>query len=249
MKKLLSVFICMIITFGLLYAQENEDFDNQFLPTFDEEDNSGSLDALQESNEIIAEENERIVQEIEEAEQRKQRERAAKWENKMRLRYLSVGLSAPFNFNTEKASGELYDTPFPLGISAQYTGSFSYTTFKTNLNWDFVKYTSGDKVNFLWTASLGFTPIHNDICFIGIYGTLGLLDEEIEKYSYTSYGASINAMYNFSDRFGLFLNIDATYRGKEKYKGDEEVAPYIPRYLDTWRVCPSIGFFYNFMKG
>lgn len=260
MKKLLYALCALtIFSFAFVCAEEADAMQDHFLPSLDDEDESGLLDALQDSTDIIAQENEKIAQEEakkqreqaarkERIAQAKQREREAKRQNKTLLGSVAVGANAPFTLNTNPKSKDGYDTPIPLGVSVYYIGNLSIFTFKTNLNWDFIKAKNDDSVRFNWIGSIGLTPIHNEYCFIGFYASMGLIDK-IEKYEYTSFGGSANLLLNLSGNFGMFANLDATYRSKAEYKGDEEVAPYVAHYLNTWRVCPSIGFFYTFMKG
>ncbi len=265
MKKILSMLlICVLGTFCFIYAEESDDsqpetdMENQLLQAFGGEESDSTLDALQDSNDLITEEDESSAQEKERIEREKEQEakakaqkkkeiRKKKSENKTMLGSIAVGANAPFTLNTSSNHKDKYNTPIPAGISAYIIGNFNIVAFKTNCNWDFIKAVEDDSVRFSWIASLGLTPIHNDYCFIGFYGTLGLIDK-IEKYEYTSYGGSVNMLVNLSDNFGLLMNLDATYRGKAEYKGDEEIAPYVAHYLNTWRVCPSIGFFYTFIK-
>ena len=170
-----------------------------------------------------------------------------KRENKPYVVYAGLGANAPFNLTTDSDT-TLNDTSFPLGISLHLVASAGWVSTKGNLNWDFIKYSEKTSAIFNGTFSFGITPIHNDYCFIGVYYTIGY--DEIENYSYPyAQGGSINMLFNFSKRFGMFLNCDATYRGNENYKGDEEIAPYAPRFLDSWRICPSIGFAFTFLRG
>ena len=155
----------------------------------------------------------------------------------------ALGPSAPFNL-TSDSDKTLNKLPFPLGISLHGVACYTYVSLKGNIGWDFVKYAEETSVLFGATISAGLSPIHNDYWFIALYGTVGF--EKIENYSYVSYGASGTVMVNVSDHLGIFINCDATYRATGDYKGDEEIAPYDPLFLKSWRVCPSIGISYIF---
>ena len=241
MKKLLLVFACVFLAFSFASAQENEDLQDSFLDSLGNDDFLGEL---QEANDIIEDENENIAQEKEAERQKQERIKAKKRQNKA-VTAFALGANAPFNLTTD-SDKTLNKLSFPVGVSAHLVGCWTYVSAKGNISWDFVKYAEKTSVLFGGTVSLGFSPIHNDYWFIGLYGTIGF--DTIENYSYTSFGASGTVFFNFSKRFGLFVNCDATYRTKGNYKGDEEIAPYEPLFLNTWRVCPSIGISYSFMR-
>ena len=157
----------------------------------------------------------------------------------------AIGADTPLNTGAQ-FDNIFGEQSFPLGISLHAISFYTYISLKSNMGWDFVQYSERATVLFGGTFSLGFSPIHNDYCFIGFYGTMGL--EEIDNYSYTSYGISAIGSFNFSDRFGIFVNCDALCRLKGVYKGDEEIPPYEPLFLNTWRIYPSIGIIYTFIR-
>lgn len=262
MKKLISILLAFaVFSFCFVFAEEDyddfQDMQDLFIQSLNNiEANSAFLDALDESNEIIEEENSRIEEEKKQAERKKELEKEMEKEAKERLRSMksknntmvsavSFGGNVPFALSANSPTNELGSVPF--GILLQYTGSSYFWSTKFNLNWDFIKYADNNSPHFIWTASLGISPVHNDYCFIGFYGTIG--SDKIENYSYTSYGGSIDMMFYFTERFGLSLNLDATCRGKAEYKGDEEIPPYLPLYTDSWRISPSIGFVFTFING
>lgn len=249
MKKILSIlFVGILLSFCFVYAEEVSGEDAL---------GTNPLDALQDFNKEIEEENEKILQEQEEEKRQKKRikqeekrqkaqERAEKLQPKNYITFVALGANAPFNISSNPDT-TLNDTSFPMGMSAHLVSSYMYVSFKGTVNCDFIKYSKKTSAIIGTNLSLGLTPIHNDYWFIGLYGSFGF--EKIEKYSYPSYGGSVNMLFNFSDRFGLFINCDATHRGTAEYNGDEEIAPYEPLFLNSWRICPSIGFSYTFMKG
>ena len=244
----------------------NADISRQMTPIYDIRDEGIKRKIAQKQQEKLEQqEQERIkIEEKQERERIKEQEKLEKekikareklekeieWEarkeNKDHITFASAGMNVPFNFSTNSDS-TLNKLSFPLGISAHLVSSYKYVTAKGNLNWDFIKYAEETAVIFGGTISLGITPIHNDFCFIGVYYTMGF--DKIENYSYVAYGGSVNMLLNFSKRFGIFINCDATYRGNEDYKGDEEIAPYDARFLKSWRVCPSIGVAFTFFRG
>ena len=200
-----------------------------------------------QEREKIKEEEKREREKLKEEEkQQKALERIEKLQSKNHITFISLGVNAPFNISYEPDT-TLNDTSFPLGMSAHLVSSYMYISGKGNVNCDFIKYSEKTSAVIGGTVSLGITPVHNSYWFIGLYGTFGF--EKIENYSYPSYGGSVNMLFNFSNRFGIFMNVDATHRGKATYEGDEEIAPYDPLFLNSWRICPSIGFSYTFMRG
>ena len=262
-KTAFMIFVLVFTSFCFLNAEENNDdlqslqeinLESQLLQALGEEENDSSfLDALEDSNDLITDENESIIQEKERIEQEKEAEKIAKQderkkkrENKGLSEYFGLGANILLNPYVDVENTEFDANQMPMGISLHWLGNYGFVTGKASLNWDFVKYTDKN-VSFVGCFSLGITPIHNDYCFIGFYGTVGA--EEIEKYSYASYGGSVNLLFNFPNRFGIFLNLDATCRTSGTYKGDEEIPPYLPAYTGTWRVCPSIGITYTFLRG
>ena len=245
MKKVLLFFLCIILFLNFVYTQNNDDSQNQF--AFEDEKVLDLLDALQESNEILSQKNDSIIQENEKNELKKKWIINGKKQNKDFLTVAALAVNVPFNLNSEP-SIVLNKTSFPLGISANYVTSYMYIAFKGTINYDFIKYSEKNSTIFGVTFSFGITPIHNDYCFIGLYGTF--CSEEIEKYDYTpSFGGSATALFSISNHLGIILNIDATYRGAAKYNGDEVIAPYEPIFLNSWRICPSIGVSYTINRG
>ncbi len=164
-------------------------------------------------------------------------------ENKTALTFVALGLNVPFNISSD-SDVTLNDNTFPYGISAHLQSSYMYISFKGNINFDFVKYSEKTSTLVGANLSLGASPIHNDYLFVGLYGTLGF--DEINKYSYIAYGGSAYIGFNFSEKLGLFFNLDVTRRSSEQYNGDEEEPPYDPLFIDSWRICPSIGLSYTF---
>ena len=241
---------------GLDLLQENidsqnfEDMHNQLVEALEEEFIIEGLDILQENNELIEEENTKIV-----IEQKKIKK--VKKNNQEILGYLSLGLNMPFYSNAESLEKDLNSGL--KGISFHYIGNIKKITFKGNLNWD---YTKTQNLLFSKTISIGYSPIHNSSCFIGLYGTLGF--DKIQEKTYTSPGLSGVLLYNMSDTFGVFINLDAislkeseekntSYSARNRnnlIEGDISIenTPSQPRNLNTWKICPSIGFFYNFAR-
>lgn len=244
MKKLFAVFL---FVFGICFfanAQEDEDLQDLVLPSLDDDD---FLEELQESNDIIDSENEKIAQE-EESERERERQANQRIEKERRenkyVGYIGAGLNAPFNLST--ISETLNKNSFPLGITATIFACGQYFAVKGNLNWDFAKYSENTSMIFSGSISPGLSFLHNDYWFVGLFGTFFF--DNIEKYSYNSYGASGTVAYNFFNRLGIFFNCDATYRSSGKWKGKGNTAPYSPRFLKSWRICPSIGISYNFFR-
>lgn len=260
MRKIFFILFIFITIFSFAYTQESidsqnfEDMHNQLLETLEEEEFTiEGLDLLQENNELIEEENRKIINEEKKIKENKKK-------NKDVLGYLSLGFNMPFYSNADSLEKDLNSSL--KGISLQYIGNIKNFTFKGNLNWD---YTKTQNLLFSKTISIGYSPIHNLSCFVGLYGTLEF--DKVADYSYKSPGLSGVLLYNMSNTFGVFINLDATYRSiKDEEKdtsystrycnnlieGDNskiiENTPSQPRNLNTWKICPSIGFFYNFVR-
>lgn len=234
---MIIIFILIFGSFCFLTAQEKEDL--ELLQSLTEEENDSEfLDALQKEDEIIAAQNEIISQENEWIEQEKEKIKKKKRQNKKgEGGYLGTGLNFPLNICTNNFQ-------IPLGVSLFWQGNREYIAFKFNCNFDFIKY-SEEAVNFSSFLSLGLSPIHNEFCFVGLYGTWG--NDVIDNYSYFSYGVSGLLLFNFSKKWSAFINCDATYRNKGEYLDKEKNAPYPPSFDNSWRVCPSIGICYNYL--
>ena len=245
MKKIVLIVSSIFFTFSFFVnAEEIDDSQSQLLEIFGDEaqkeadDSFDALEILQESNDEYVQKNEEIIQDT----KKKNKERNRK--NASLSSFIGAGYNIPFNLNYDTA---VKTSDFPSGISAHYITSYMYISGKANLNWDFQKYTDNTAVISGATFSLGLTPIHNEYCFIGLYGTFGT--DKINDYSYTAYGASATVIFNIAHNFGLLINCDATHRSLEKYNGTEDPAPYPPHFLNSWRICPSIGITYRFMNG
>lgn len=249
MKKLLTIlFVFAFFSFCFVNAQENDDWsdDDPLSQLFDqdsmqEQNSFDALDILQEDSEQYVQNNEEI------AKQEKKKEKEKKMKNKEFFSYISLGVDAPFPIYVNSLINK-FDIPIPLGISLQYASCYNgIMTYKLNYNFDFIQYSKSSKDNFsgFLSCSLGFSPVHNDYCLVGIYGTLGI--DSIEKYSYTSFGGSGLLIFNVFKKLGIVFNIDATCRAVEDYSGKEELAPQPPRYKNTWRIAPSIGFSYQIL--
>ena len=258
-----SVYILHVDTIKLTHTENgkkiqdikvNKDISRQMTPIYDIRDEGIKQAIAQKQQEELArqeeerlKEQERLERERIKEEEKRQKtlERAERLKNKSALTFASAGMNIPFNFSKD-ANTTLNKLSFPAGIAVHLVGAYKYVTAKGNLNWDFIKFAEETAVIFSGTISLGITPIHNDFCFIGVYYTMGF--DKIENYSYTMYGGTVSMLFNFSNRFGMFINCDATYRGTENYKGDEGNVPYEPRFAKSWRICPSIGFAFTFSR-
>lgn len=228
MKKIVLTFLFILGSIAFVNAQE---------------DDSNWLDSFLDEDEMILEQNEKIVQEEKDSERDKLISKNRKKENRVISGYICTGVNIPFNFDMtiEEKSG----STFPFGISLHGIGNQGYIAFKGNVNCDFIKYSKDSSVLFSCTLSLGLTPMHNEFCYIGLFGTFGI--DEIDNYTYPSYGGSGTVIFNFAKRWGILINCDATCRQKGEYKGEKKIDPPAPHFVGSWRVCPSIGFTYNFI--
>lgn len=229
MKKFVIVFFMIFAACCFLNAQE---------------DDFGWLDSFQNEDEMIADENGKALQEKQEIEKEKEKVKKQKKQNKNASIYFGVAANVPFNTGGASDSNSS-GSSFPLGVSLHGMGNSHFLTLKGNVSWDFVKLTAETPVIFSFTLSGGISPVYNDFCFIGLYGTFG--GDTIGDFTYTSYGGSATVLFNFTERLGIFINCDALYRQKASYKGSEETEP-VSSFSGTWRICPSIGISYNFLR-
>lgn len=229
MKKNILLFMLIFSSLCFITAQEND---------------SSFLDVFQEEDEMISAQNDKDAQENEENE-RKQEKIKKKKLNLNLLLYGAAAVNIPYNFTVDSKI-DLPNKTFPVGASLHLVYAVSYLTLKGNINWDFITFSDKTSMIFGGSISLGLTPIHNEFLFLGIYGTAWF--DKIEDYMYTSYGPSATVIFNLPKNFGVFLNCDFIYRTKEKYQGNL-ANPDKPRFLNSWRICPSIGISYNIIKG
>lgn len=229
MKKNILLFMLIFSSLCFITAQEND---------------SSFLDVFQEEDEMISAQNDKYAQENEENE-RKQEKIKKKKLNLNLLLYGAAAANIPINFTVDSKI-DLPNKTFPIGVSLHFASAVSYLTLKGNINWDFITFSDKTSMIFGGSISLGLTPIHNEFLFLGIYGTAWF--DKIEDYMYTSYGPSATVIFNLPKNFGVFLNCDFIYRTKEKYQG-HLANPDKPRFLNSWRICPSVGISYNIIKG
>lgn len=230
MKKNILLFMLIFSSLCFITAQEND---------------SSFLDVFQEEDEMISAQNDKDAQENEENERKQEKIKEKKKLNLNLLLYGAAAVNIPYNFTVDSKI-DLPNKTFPVGASLHLVYAVSYLTLKGNINWDFITFSDKTSMIFGGSISLGLTPIHNEFMFFGLYGTAWF--DKIEDYMYTSYGPSATVIFNLPKNFGVFLNCDFIYRTKEKYQGDL-ANPDKPRFLNSWRICPSIGISYNIIKG
>ena len=261
MKKKLSI-LCFIFLITLTFAQETnseqnetiEEFDissimaesqNQLLQILDEEEQKNSLlDVIQSDSEIFAEENKEI------AERAKREKEEAKPINQIKKKitnkpytYGLYGVDLFFstqNFDMDSFTQELNNTLY--GLSGQMISGVKFWSVKTGIVFDF-DFTALEDDSFLVMTvpiSFGFAPIHNDFFVLGLYGTYTF--ELFGNYLYHGIGGSTVLTLNLGKKWGIFANVDATYRFAENFFNDELPEPNIPSaLLKTWKINPSIG--------
>lgn len=164
--------------------------------------------------------------------------------NRNLLCFAALGANVPINFSINSGS-TISNNSFPFGISIHALASFTYLSFKGNIAWDFINFSNKTYVVFGGSISLGVAPIRNDFLFLGLYATAWF--DKIENYTYTCYGGSGTVIFNLPKKWGVLINCDATYRVKENYGGSKTI-PSPARFLNSCRVCPSIGISYNFLR-
>lgn len=254
MRKLpFVIFLCVLSS--TVVANENDDSllsvdvsQSQILELLNEESvNMDSLKILQENSEQYIQKNEEIneaQQELEKKqkkiEEEKVREKKQKRSNKPAY-YLPFGLNTMSSYNN-KTLYSIYDTPIPIGMSFGVLNTLNSWSFKCSFDFSFFK--SLDKPGAAIALSLGRAPIRNDYLFFGYYLTW-IPNETLALYSYSSVGATGTLIINFSERFGFYINVDATYRYNEEFN-NEKVTDISNSFVNnTWRVCPSVGFALN----
>lgn len=230
MKKIFMIFVIAFCSLSIIAAQKSQ---------------SSFLDEFQDEDEMILQQNEKDAQEKEENEKKQEKIKEKKKLNLELLLYGAAAVNIPYNFTVD-SKVDLPNKTFPIGASLHFVSVVNYLTLKGNINWDFITFSDKTSMIFGGSISLGLTPIHNEFMFLGIYGTAWF--DKIEDYMYTSYGPSATVIFNLPKNFGVFLNCDFIYRTKEKYQGDL-ANPDKPRFLNSWRICPSIGISYNIIKG
>ena len=249
MKRICAILIFLGI-FCSAFSEEVEDnqkvnnvmeeSQNQLLNILNEDSGElEGLDILQENSEIFVMENEETAKKNEEARPINQIKK--KMKNKP-LWYVSLGADIPFTFKSIQEN--MFDKDnmegFPFGIILQTITVVKLWSFKGNVSFDFAKY-AGYDYGFILSPmlSLGISPIHNDYLFLGLYGTVG--GEVIGDYLFWSGGLSGSVVFNFTQKLGLFVNVDATYRFGETYSGDGNAPTNRVELKNTWRIVPSIG--------
>lgn len=230
MKKIFMIFVIAFCSLSIIAAQKSQ---------------SSFLDEFQDEDEMILQQNEKDAQEKEENEKKQEKIKEKKKLNLGLLLYGAAAVNIPYNFTVD-SKVDLPNKTFPIGASLHFVSVVNYLTLKGNINWDFITFSDKTSMIFGGSISLGLTPIHNELLFLGIYGTAWF--DKIEDYMYTSYGPSATVIFNLPRNFGVFVNCDVIYRTKEKYQGDM-ANPDKPRFLNSWRICPSIGVSYNIIKG
>ncbi|MEE0879945.1 MAG: hypothetical protein UH788_11855 [Treponemataceae bacterium] len=257
MKKIICLFIFVLISFSYLNSLENsnlqniEDMQNQILQSLNDSnsqankntENSNILKILEENNKIIAEEQQKNIQEQEREKRAAQEKKRTEFKEKNKTRFSSGYFGGGGNLSSSLVSGisdKIYEVTSPVGLSFTTLFNIEWQAYKLNLDFDSVCYSSTQSKNsscFLF--SLGLAPIHTNYAFLGLYITFGT--EKINNYSYTSFGISGNFIIHLGQSLGLYLNIDATERGEGKWNTGDHITLKSLDYADTWRVSPSIG--------
>lgn len=221
-------------------TQSIQDVSNQLLQILNEEKTIDGMEALQAATEQFAQENEQVAKQKEEAKPINQIKNKAK--NKP-VFYQAYGIELPFTLhelNMESLDNIISSKNFPWGITCQANAVVKFWSFKGNINLDFVPYLEEThKFSLTGFISLGMAPIHNDFLFLGLYGTAGL--EFLGDFIIPSVGGTGTCVINLSKNFGIFVNLDATYRYGQSFTGNEyeEVPAFSIK--NTWRVSPSVG--------
>ena len=241
MKKNIFVFALILSLLTFLYAEESEttqntqDMSEQFLQALiEEESDSNFLDALQDSDEAIAEQNE-IISKTKKVEQKKVKQKKEKKRINLENRsewypYLGLGAGAAFDFNSNK-DNEINAFPLQPGFSILLIYNMGYFTYK-------ISPLIEENANV--AGSIGLSPIHNSKGYLGLYASIG--SDEIEDYRYTGWGVGGTLIFKISDLSGVYINFDAINRAKAEYKGEKEIPPSLPGHIGTWNICSSIGF-------
>lgn len=215
------------------------------------------LNVLEENNEIIADE---LDEEKERSDLEKEKERIAEEKYKQKIKaikenklknndmtgYMSIGINCPIFSSLNFPNDEL-EVVSPIGFVGAVVTSKSFIALKLNLECDIVKYLESEENSFMFTTlSVGYTPVHNDYVFLGIFGTVGF--DTIGDYSYTSVGGSGTCIWHCSNFLGVFLNLDITNRVASNVKDSENEDNFaIQGYKGTWRISPSIGLTFIFL--
>lgn len=204
-----------------------EDAQNQLLEILNDDD--GSLDSL----DIIQEGTDNVVQKNEEIDEVKRKIADNKKQNDSVSCY-TLGFNLPFTYFPY--SEYLENSSIPFGFSIGTLSSIEKWSFKANLNWDLV---NEDLDIISLSCSLGRTPVHNYYFLIGYYFTIGF--ECANESSIYNIGASGTMAFKFIGNSRLYLNVDALYRRSKP----EEIST-LDFLVDSWKICPSIGFVFGY---
>lgn len=264
MKKIICLFVFILISFSYVNSQENsdlqnlEDIQNQILQSINDSnfqsnettENSDILKILEENNKIIAEEQQKNIQEQEREKRAAQEKKRAEFKEKHKNRFMSAYLGGGVNFSSplvSEISDKIYEVTSPVGLSFTTIFSIENQAFKLNLDFDSIYYSSTQsKKSSFFSFSLGFSPLHSNYAFLGLFATFGF--ESINNYSYSSFGVSGNFIIHLGKALGLYVNIDATKRNEGKWDTSDHITLTSLDYADTWRVSPSVGVVIQLLK-